>query len=75
MLTYARTLEKQTAKIDYFATSLPRCYSIQAELQAILPLPGDPFRKEGAQFHPLFELTLPKEHWWASSAQNELGSE
>jgi hypothetical protein len=36
---------------------------LQAELQAILPLPGDPFRKEGAQFHPLFELTLPKEHW------------
>jgi hypothetical protein len=33
---------------------------LQAEIQAILPLSGDPFRREGAQFHPLFELTLPK---------------
>ena len=37
--------------------------------------PGDPFRKEGAQFHPLFELTLPKEHWRDSNEENELGSE
>ena len=36
---------------------------LEAELQAILPLPGAPFRREGAQFHPLFELSLPKEHW------------
>jgi hypothetical protein len=36
---------------------------LQAELQAILQLPGDPFRKEGAQFYPLFDLSLPKEHW------------
>ncbi len=48
---------------------------LQAELQAILPLPGDPFRKEGAQFHPLFELTLPKEHWRDTSEDNELRSE
>ena len=48
---------------------------LQGELQAILPLPGDPFRKEGAQFHPLFELTLPKEHWRDTSKENELGSE
>ena len=48
---------------------------LQAELQAILPLPGDPFRKEGAQFHPLFELTLPNEHWRDLSEENELGSE
>lgn len=44
-------------------------------LQAILPLLGHPFRKEGAQFHPLFELSLPKEHWRDSSEDNELGSE
>jgi CRISPR/Cas system-associated protein Cas7 (RAMP superfamily) len=33
---------------------------LQTELQAILPLLGEPFQKEGAQFHPLFELILPK---------------
>ncbi len=48
---------------------------LQGELQAILPLPGDPFRKEGALFHPLFELILPKEHWRDSSEENEPGSE
>ena len=48
---------------------------LQAELQAILPLPGDPFRKEGAQFHPLFELSLPKEHWRDSNEDIELVSE
>ena len=48
---------------------------LQTELQALLPLPGDPFRKEGAQFHPLFELTLPKEHWRDSSEDDEPGSE
>jgi hypothetical protein len=48
---------------------------LQAELQAILPLPGDPLRKEGAQFHPLFELTLPQEHWQDSNEENELRSE
>ena len=48
---------------------------LQAELQAILPLPGDPLRKEGAQFHPLFELTLPQEHWRDSNEENELRSE
>jgi len=48
---------------------------LQPELQAILPLPGDPFRKEGAQFYPLFELSLPKEHWRGSNEDNELGSE
>jgi hypothetical protein len=42
----------------------PEEKGLQAELQAILPLPGDPFRKEGAQFHPLFELTLPKNTGW-----------
>ena len=47
----------------------------RSTLQAILPLPGDPFRKEGAQFHPLFELILPKEHWRDSSEEIELGSE
>ena len=47
---------------------------LQTELQAILPLPGEPFRKEGAQFHPLFELILPKEHYLDSSKENELGS-
>jgi hypothetical protein len=46
---------------------------LQAEIQAILPLPGDPFRKEGAQFHPLFELSLPKEHWRDSNEENEVG--
>ena len=48
---------------------------LEAELQAILPLPGDPFRKEGAQFHPLFELSLPKEHWRDSNEENEVGPE
>ena len=48
---------------------------LQAELQAILPLLGDPFQKEGAQFHPLCELSLPKERWRDSSEENELGSE
>jgi hypothetical protein len=48
---------------------------LQTELQAILPLPGDPFRKEGAHFYPLFDLTLPREHWRDSSEDNELGSE
>ena len=48
---------------------------LEAELQAILPLPGAPFRKEGAQFHPLFELTLPKEHWRDSNEESEPGSE
>jgi hypothetical protein len=48
---------------------------LQAELQAILPLPGYPVRKDGDQFHPLFELTLPKEHWRDSSEEIELGSE
>ena len=48
---------------------------LEAELQAILPLPGDPFRKEGAQFYPLFELILPKRHWRDTSEENELGSE
>jgi hypothetical protein len=47
----------------------------EAELQAILPLPGTPLRKEGAQFHHLFELSLPKEHWRDSNKDNELGSE
>jgi hypothetical protein len=48
---------------------------LEAELQAILPLPGDPFRKEGAQFHSLFELILPKEHWRDAREEDELGSE
>jgi hypothetical protein len=48
---------------------------LQAELQAILPLLGDPFRKEGAQSYPLFELSLPKEHWRDTNEENELGSE
>ena len=48
---------------------------LQTELHAILPLSGDPFRKEGAQFHPLFELILPKEHWRDWREENELGSE
>jgi hypothetical protein len=48
---------------------------LQAELQAILPLPGDPFRKEGAQFYPHFDLSLPKEYWRDSNEHNELGSE
>jgi len=48
---------------------------LQTALQAILPLPGDPFRKEGAQFYPLFELILPKEHWRDTNEENELGSE
>jgi hypothetical protein len=39
--------------------------------KAILPLTGDPLRKEGAQFHPLFELTLPKEYWRDSNEENE----
>ncbi len=38
-------------------------------------LPGEPFRKEGAQFHPLFELILPKEHWRDSNGESEPGSE
>ena len=50
-----------------------KCF--QAELQAILALPGHPFRKEGALFQPLFELSLPKEHWRVSNEDNELGSE
>ena len=48
---------------------------LEAELQAILPLSGEAFRKEGAQFHPLFELSLPKEHWRDSSEESEPGSE
>lgn len=48
---------------------------LQAELQAILLLSGDSFRKEGAQFHPLFELILPKENWRDTNEENELGSE
>jgi hypothetical protein len=48
---------------------------LQTELHAILPLSGDPFRNEGAQFHPLFELILPKEHWRDSNEEIELGSE
>jgi hypothetical protein len=48
---------------------------LEAELQAILPLPGDPFRKECALFHPIFEISLPKEHWRDSNEENELGSE
>jgi hypothetical protein len=48
---------------------------LQAELQAIIQLPGGPFRNEGAQFHHLFELSLPKEHWRDSNEENELGSE
>jgi hypothetical protein len=48
---------------------------LQAEIQAIPPLPGDPFRKEGAYFHPLFELSLPKENWPDTNEENELGSE
>jgi hypothetical protein len=48
---------------------------LEAELQAILPLSGDPFRKEGAHFHPLFELILPKEHWRDAREEDELGSE
>ena len=48
---------------------------LQAELQAILPLLGDPFRKEVAQFYPLFDLSLPKEHWRDSNDGIELGSE
>ena len=47
---------------------------LQAELQAILPLPGDPFRKEGTQFHPLFELTLLREHWRESNEEIEPSS-
>jgi hypothetical protein len=53
----------------------PEEKGLQAELQAILPLPGDPFRKECAQFHPLFELSLPKEHWLDSNEEDELGPE
>jgi glutathionyl-hydroquinone reductase len=48
---------------------------LQAELRAIIPLLGDSFRKEGAQFHLLSELALPKEHWWDSNEENEFGSE
>jgi hypothetical protein len=48
---------------------------LQAELQAILLLSGDSFRKEGAQFHPFFELTLPKEHWRESNDEIEPGAE
>jgi len=48
---------------------------LQTELQAILPLLGEPFQKEGAQFHPLFELILPKEHCRDSNKENELGPE
>ena len=48
---------------------------LQTELQAILPLPGEPFRKEGAQFHPFFEISLPKEYWRDSSEESEPGSE
>jgi hypothetical protein len=48
---------------------------LQAELQAILPLLGDPFRKEVAQFYPLFDLSLPKEYWRDSNDGIELGSE
>jgi hypothetical protein len=48
---------------------------LEAELQAILPPLGDPFREKGAQFHPLFELSLLKEHWRDSSAENEFGLE
>jgi hypothetical protein len=48
---------------------------LQAELQAILLLSGTPFRKEGALFHPLFELTLPKEHWRESNDEIEPGAE
>jgi hypothetical protein len=48
---------------------------LQVELQAILPLLGESFGKESAQFHPLFELTLPKEHWWDSNEEIESGSE
>ena len=51
------------------------CKRLQAELQAILQLPGEPFRKEGAQFHQLFELSLPKEHWRDSNENIELGSD
>ena len=47
---------------------------LQGGLQAILPLSGAPFRKEGAQFYRLFELTLPKECWRDSIEENELGS-
>jgi hypothetical protein len=47
---------------------------LQDELQAILPLAGDPFRKEGALFHPIVEISLPKEHWRDSNEDNELGS-
>jgi hypothetical protein len=36
---------------------------------------GEPFRKEGAQFHPLFELSLPKEYWRDSNEENEVGPE
>jgi tetratricopeptide (TPR) repeat protein len=32
---YARTLEKQTAKIDYFATSLPTMLLFDADIQAV----------------------------------------
>jgi hypothetical protein len=53
----------------------PEEKGLQAKLQAILPLPGDPFRKEGAQFYPLFELSLPKEHWRDSNEESESGSE
>jgi hypothetical protein len=48
---------------------------LQAELQAILPLPGEPFRKEGDQLHPIFDLSLPKEHWRDTNGDNDPGSE
>lgn len=35
LLAYARTLEKQTAKIDYFATSLPTMLLFEADIQHV----------------------------------------
>jgi hypothetical protein len=35
LLAYARALEKETAKIDYFATSLPTMLLFGADIQAV----------------------------------------
>ena len=35
LLIYARALEKQTAKIDYFATSLPTMLLFDADIQSV----------------------------------------
>ena len=59
----------------YFEADKKAFKRLQAELQAILPLPGTPFRKEGSQFHPLIELILPTQHWRDSNENNEPGFE